>query len=159
MNDPDILFRFPSVADTIAASKTLSEATTLDVSSNIGLEFPDSQIPQHDNLKISQGKATYEAYVNASESFVRAAVRQTEIRAVKAVLTGLKQAFRRKEILKVLEEKGCFWSIAKQELQKIVDEGKRRRATRRTVHLAPLKDLETSSSRPTDPSSELLGGQ
>ncbi|KAI4125543.1 MAG: hypothetical protein LQ338_004191 [Usnochroma carphineum] len=125
-------------------SKPLSEATAMDVSPNNGPDPPTSQPPQH-NLKLSQGRATYEEYVNNGEDFVRAAVRQTEIRAVKAVVSGMRQAFRRKEIWKVLEEKGWMWAIARQELQKIVDEGKRRRANRRTINLPSLKEMDTSS--------------
>lgn len=116
----------------------------MDVSPNNGPDPPTSQPPQH-NLKLSQGRATYEEYVNNGEDFVRAAVRQTEIRAVKAVVSGMRQAFRRKEIWKVLEEKGWMWAIARQELQKIVDEGKRRRANRRTINLPSLKEMDTSS--------------
>lgn len=80
--------------------------------------------------------------MKAGEKFVGAAVRQTEMKAVKAVVSGMRQAFQRKPMWKTLEEKGWTWSHAKPELQKIVNEGKRRRANRRTIEMPSVKEQE-----------------
>ncbi|KAI4190300.1 MAG: hypothetical protein LQ346_004953 [Caloplaca aetnensis] len=124
------------------ASKPASEAATRDDSPGVGLELLEKEPPHHEVLKISQGRTTYEEYVKAGEKFVGAAVRQTEMRAVKAVVSGMRQAFQRKPMWKTLEEKGWTWSHAKPELQKIVNEGKRRRANRRTIEMPSLKEQE-----------------
>ncbi|KAL8761999.1 MAG: hypothetical protein Q9184_001946 [Pyrenodesmia sp. 2 TL-2023] len=122
------------------ASKPASEAATIDDDPSVGLELLEKEPPQHELLKISQGRTTYEEYVKAGEKFVGAAVRQTEMRAVKAVVSGMRQAFQRKPMWKTLEEKGWTWSNAKPELQKIVNEAKRRRANRRTIEIPSLKE-------------------
>ncbi|KAL9020962.1 MAG: hypothetical protein Q9185_001789 [Variospora sp. 1 TL-2023] len=131
-----------------APSKPLSEATTLDVSSNIGHGGPESPTTYpapHSDWNMTQGRTSYKDYVASGEAFVQAALRQTEAQAVKALISGMRQPFRRKPIEKILEEKGWTWAIAKRELQKIVDEGAKRRANKRTVRLPTMKEMDTSS--------------
>ncbi|KAL9011118.1 MAG: hypothetical protein Q9173_004016 [Seirophora scorigena] len=131
-----------------APSKPLSEATTIDASSNMehrGPESPTTYQVQHSDWNIVQGRTSYKDYVTSGEAFVQAALRQTEAQAVKALVSGLRQPFRRKPIEKILEEKGWTWAIARRELQKIVDEGARRRANKRTIRLPTMKEMDTSS--------------
>ncbi|KAI4288541.1 MAG: hypothetical protein L6R35_002192 [Caloplaca aegaea] len=133
---------------TRAPSKPLSEATTLDVSSNVGHggpELPTTYPAPHSDWNMTQGRTSYKDYVASGEAFVQAALRQTEAQAVKALISGMRQPFRRKPIEKILEEKGWTWAIAKRELQKIVDEGAKRRANKRTIRLPTMKEMDTSS--------------
>ncbi|KAI4093968.1 MAG: hypothetical protein LQ344_002566 [Seirophora lacunosa] len=135
-------------ADTVTASKPLSEATTIDVSSNVehrGPESPTTYQAQHSDWNIVQGRTSYKDYVASGEAFVQAALRQAEAQAVKALVSGMRQPFRRKPIEKILEEKGWTWAIARRELQKIVDEGAKRRANKRTIRLPTMKEMDTNS--------------
>lgn len=130
-------------AKTLTASKPFSEATTADNGLNPGDASPkDFSSPPQYIPKISQGRATYEEYLASGEIFVRAALDQAEVQAVKAYIQGMRQPFRRKPVWEALEAKGWTWENARHELQKIVDEGKRRRRSRRTVQLPPLGKME-----------------
>ena len=82
---------------------------------------------------ISQDKATYEEYLGAGEHFVQAAKEKAEADAVKAFVQGISQPFRRKPVVNTLEARGWTWENAKDEIRRIIDEGKRRRSGRRTV--------------------------
>ncbi|KAL9586686.1 MAG: hypothetical protein Q9212_000755 [Teloschistes hypoglaucus] len=117
-------------------SKTFSEATTadegLDVTTNPPKDLPALQ--QHD-WSITQGRATYAEYLAAGEKFVREVLEQSEVQAVKAYVNGMKQPFRQKAVVEALESNGWTWQNARNELQKIVDEGKRRRQSRRSIKL------------------------
>ncbi|KAL8997319.1 MAG: hypothetical protein Q9188_006354 [Gyalolechia gomerana] len=126
-----------------AASKPFSEATTVDVGFDEATQLPQGFVrSQQNDWAISQGRATYEDYLASGDTFVRAVVAQSEVQAVKAFVQGMRQAFRRKPVSKALEEKGWTWKNARYELQQIVDEGKRRRRSRRTVELPPLKGVD-----------------
>ncbi|KAL8937543.1 MAG: hypothetical protein Q9211_003628 [Gyalolechia sp. 1 TL-2023] len=126
-----------------AASKSFSEATTVDIGFEEATQPPpDFGQSQQNDWAISQGRATYEDYLASGDTFVRAVVAQSEVQAVKAFIQGMRQAFRRKPVSKALEKKGWTWKNARYELQQIVDEGKRRRRSRRTVELPPLKGID-----------------
>lgn len=132
-----------TAAKSPAASKPFSEATTVDVGFDEATQLPQGFVrSQQNDWAISQGRATYEDYLASGDTFVRAVVAQSEVQAVKAFVQGMRQAFRRKPVSKALEEKGWTWKNARYELQQIVDEGKRRRRSRRTVELPPLKGVD-----------------
>ncbi|KAL8642862.1 MAG: hypothetical protein Q9228_000509 [Teloschistes exilis] len=117
-------------------SKTFSEATTadecIDVTTNAPKNLPP---PQQHNWSIAQGRATYAEYLVSGEKFIREVLEQSEVQAVKAYVNGMKQPFRQKAVVEALETNGWTWQNARNELQKIVDEGKRRRQSRRSIKL------------------------
>ncbi|KAL8734770.1 MAG: hypothetical protein Q9181_003055 [Wetmoreana brouardii] len=126
-----------------AASKPLSGATTADNGLGVAVAASSPQsglpCPQPNDCTITQGRATYEEYLASGEGFTQAVLEQAEIQAVKAYVQGMRQPFRRKPVCEALEAKGWTWENARHEIQKIVDEGKRRRRSRRTIQLPPLK--------------------
>ncbi|KAL8781594.1 MAG: hypothetical protein Q9213_005944 [Squamulea squamosa] len=132
-----------SFVDPMAARKTFLEATTVDDGPDEVIEQPQSyHDPQPADLSITQGKATYQEYLATGESFVKRAVQQAEAQAVKAYIQGMRQRFRRKPVWDTLEAKGWTWANAKQEMQTIIDEGRRRRQSRRTIQLPPLGEVD-----------------
>ncbi|KAL8706704.1 MAG: hypothetical protein Q9201_000229 [Fulgogasparrea decipioides] len=126
-----------------AAMRPFSEATTTDNGLSIAVTSPSPHsglpCPQQNDCTISQGRLTYEEYLASGEGFIRAVLEQAELQAVKAYVQGMRQPFRKKPVWEALEAKGWTWENARHELQKIVDEGKRRRRSRRTIQLPPLK--------------------
>ncbi|KAL8869688.1 MAG: hypothetical protein Q9174_004081 [Haloplaca sp. 1 TL-2023] len=115
-------------------STSFSEATTTTDGEDRAGTPPQSQptIAQQSPL-ISQNKATYEEYLDIGEHFVQAAKEKAEADAVKAFVQGISQPFRRKPVIDTLEAKGWTWENARDEIRRIIDEGKRRRGGRRTV--------------------------
>ncbi|KAL8774708.1 MAG: hypothetical protein Q9209_000647 [Squamulea sp. 1 TL-2023] len=132
-----------SFADPMPARKTFPEATTIDDVPDEAVDQPQSfRVPQHSDLSITQGKATYQEYLATGESFVEKAIHQAEAQAVKAYIQGMRQRFRRKPVWDTLEAKGWTWANAKHEMQRIIDEGRRRRQSRRTIQLPPLGEFD-----------------
>ncbi|KAL8967405.1 MAG: hypothetical protein Q9183_002933 [Haloplaca sp. 2 TL-2023] len=120
-------------------SNSFSEATTAKDSEDPrgGRSQSQSTVAQQAPT-ISQEKATYEEYLSAGERFVQAAKDKAEEDAVKAFVQGISQPFRRKPVVDALEAKGWTWENAKDEMRRIIDEGKRRRSGRRPAvkHMA-----------------------
>ncbi|KAL8729830.1 MAG: hypothetical protein Q9166_004471 [cf. Caloplaca sp. 2 TL-2023] len=126
-----------------AVLKTLSEATTIDDGPDEAVGPPEGFYhPQQSDGSISQGKATYQEYLLSGERFIQNALRESEARAVKAYIQGMRQRFRRKPVWDALEGKGWTWENARHEIQMIIDEGKRRRQNRRTIQLPPLGKID-----------------
>ncbi|KAL8694050.1 MAG: hypothetical protein Q9218_001228 [Villophora microphyllina] len=119
-------------------TETRKEATTADEGLDVTTIAPKHlPPPQQLNWNISQGRATYAEYLATGEQFIREALEQSEMQAVKAYINGMKQPFRQRAVVEALDTNGWTWQNARNELQKIVDEGKRRRQSRRTIKLPP----------------------
>ncbi|KAI4260435.1 MAG: hypothetical protein LQ352_000297 [Teloschistes flavicans] len=117
-------------------SKTFSEATTADECTDVTTNAPKNiPPPQQQDWSIAQGRATYAEYLASGEKFIREVLEQSEVQAVKAYINGMKQPFRQRAVVEALEINGWTWQNARHELQKIVDEGKRRRQSRRSIKL------------------------
>ncbi|KAL8897921.1 MAG: hypothetical protein Q9192_002349 [Flavoplaca navasiana] len=102
-----------------------------------GLFFPPRL-----QLRISQGNETFPQYLASGEAFVRDILQRSEAQAVKAYIKGLKQKFRRQAVCDALEAKGWTWANASHEIQMIIDEGKKRRQSRRTMQLPSLGNTD-----------------
>ncbi|KAL8835272.1 MAG: hypothetical protein Q9176_007032 [Flavoplaca citrina] len=102
-----------------------------------GLFFPPRL-----QLRISQGNETFPQYLASGEAFVRDILQRSEAQAVKAYIKGLKQKFRRQAVCDALEAKGWTWANASHEIQMIIDEGKKRRQSRRTMQLPSLGNID-----------------
>ncbi|KAL9626902.1 MAG: hypothetical protein Q9204_006949 [Flavoplaca sp. TL-2023a] len=102
-----------------------------------GLFFPPRL-----QLRISQGSETFPQYLASGEAFVRDILQRSEAQAVKAYIKGLKQKFRRQAVCDALEAKGWTWANASHEIQMIIDEGKKRRQSRRTMQLPSLGNID-----------------
>lgn len=117
-------------ADLAVVTKTFSEATTMDDDPGKANGSPEGFCnPQKSKWTISQGKRSYKEYLELGESFIQ----EAEAQAVKTYVQGMKSRFRRQPVWDALEKKGWTWQNARREIQRIVDEGKKRLQNRRTI--------------------------
>ncbi|KAL8728825.1 MAG: hypothetical protein Q9166_005142 [cf. Caloplaca sp. 2 TL-2023] len=119
----------------LTASKLLQEDTAPDA----GSDGDPDPLAQHNDLEISQGGATYKYYVKISEFFVKAVMsKEYEYRAPGALQRRISRDFLATALY--LEGKGWMEGLPRGELGIVVDQGKARQGSRRTV-----KEMDTSS--------------
>ncbi len=86
------------------------------------------------NIKMAaQGSSPIEEYVKYGEVVVITGVKQYEVEAVKTFISGLRDKYAQQLLISRLERVGWTWEKAKEEIQRIIEEGRKRKRSRRTM--------------------------
>ena len=99
-------------------------------------QYADDSQPANSDLGPqlkAQGSSSIEEYINHGNVVIPEGIRQYESRAVKIFVQGLRDKYAQQLLENRLEMVGWTWEKAKEEIQCMLDKGRKRRENRRTM--------------------------
>ena len=112
-----------------------------------------TQYPEETRLEASnpsdgmaeQGSLSVEEYIKYADEIVVESMTRYEVRAVRTFVSGMKDKYAQHLLTERLNKAGWTWVMAKQELHRMIEDGRKRKRKRRTMPVFDLGEAPTRS--------------
>lgn len=95
-------------------------------------ETPINSNPLAINLE-AQGSRPIEEYIEYGEGALTEGMKSYEVQAVKSFISGLRDKYAQRLLSGRLDKVGWKWEKAKEEMQRMIEEGRKRKRNRRSM--------------------------